>query len=56
MIGTIVLLFLYFLPTLVAYGRNHPSAGAVMVINVFLGWTFIGWILALAWSLVGGNK
>jgi T4 superinfection immunity protein len=38
----------YMLPTIVAKARNVPSVGSVLVVNVFLGWTFIGWVVALA--------
>lgn len=41
---------LYFLPTIFAWGRKH-QLGMVAVINIFLGWTFIGWVVALAISL-----
>lgn len=56
MIGTIVILFLYFLPTFIVYSRSHSSPNSVMVLNLFLGWTLIGWVVALAWSLAGSNK
>lgn len=39
--------FLYFLPTFVAIRRKSPKTSAVVVLNVFLGFTFIGWIVAL---------
>jgi hypothetical protein len=45
----IFLLFLaavYFWPTAVAY--ETPQRGFVFVLNLFLGWTFIGWVIALA--------
>lgn len=42
---------LYFVPLMVASKRKHHQIGAIAVINIFLGWTFIGWILALAMSL-----
>ena len=48
---TIVLLLVltaYFLPSLVAMWRNVSSIGSVVVINLFLGWTFVGWVVALA--------
>lgn len=50
MTAILVLFFIamYFLPTIVAALRKHPSVGAVGVINFFFGWTVIGWILALA--------
>lgn len=41
---------LYLLPSIVAYSRSHHNAGSVAVINVFLGWTLIGWVVALAMS------
>jgi hypothetical protein len=39
---------IYFLPALVAARRRHHNQGAVFVVNLFLGWTFIGWVVALA--------
>ena len=44
----IVVALVYFLPTLVAWNRHVPSAGSVFVLNLFLGWTLIGWVVALA--------
>lgn len=38
----------YFLPSLVAYRRQHHQAMVVFVINIFLGWTLLGWVIALA--------
>jgi hypothetical protein len=49
-----VLLFLlgmYFLPSIVAGVRGHQSTAAIFVLNMLLGWTMIGWIVALIWSL-----
>jgi hypothetical protein len=42
---------LYFLPVLIAALRAHPSGAAIFVVNLFLGWSLIGWVIALAWSL-----
>jgi hypothetical protein len=42
---------LYWLPTLIAIVRRTPSALGVAALNFFLGWTGIGWILALIWAL-----
>jgi hypothetical protein len=38
----------YFLPTIVAVARKVTNQGSVAVINFFLGWTLIGWVVALA--------
>ena len=42
---------LYLLPVLVAWARHVPGTAVIAVINVFLGWTFLGWVLALALAL-----
>ena len=38
---------IYFLPTIVAAWRDHHNIGPIFVINLFLGWTFLGWVVAL---------
>ncbi len=44
------LILLYLLPALVAGGRGHRNQNSIAVINLFLGWTLIGWVVALAWA------
>lgn len=44
----LIILLLYFVPTVVAARRAHPQVSAIVIINVFLGWTFVGWVIALA--------
>lgn len=46
---------LYFIPMLVARFRGHPNMNAIAVVNFFLGWTFLGWVVALAWSFTAGE-
>lgn len=38
----------YFLPTII--GQRKSNAKAIFVLNLFLGWTFIGWVIALVWA------
>lgn len=47
--GVVLLVLLYFLPSLVA--RKKPNANSVFVLNLFLGWTLIGWVVALAMAV-----
>jgi cytochrome c biogenesis protein CcdA len=47
MAGTLAL---YFIPTIVAARRQHKNGRAIMVLNIFTGWTFIGWVAALVWA------
>ena len=46
-----LLALLYFLPTIVAAGRGHGIA-LILVLNLFFGWTVIGWFVLLVWALV----
>ena len=45
-------LALYFLPTIIAVARHKKNILGVVLVNILLGWTFIGWIVALVWALV----
>jgi hypothetical protein len=42
-------LFIYFLPTYC--GRNKRDVGAIFALNLLLGWTLVGWVVALVWAL-----
>lgn len=45
-------LVLYFAPTLVAFLSQHKSRKTIGVLNLVLGWTGIGWVVCLVWSVV----
>ena len=42
---------IYLLPSLVAWYRRHHQGGAIIVLNLFLGWSLLGWVVALVWAL-----
>jgi hypothetical protein len=42
---------MYFLPSLIALVRGKRDVVAIVVLNFFLGWTVIGWVVALVWAL-----
>lgn len=46
---------LYFIPSVVAWKRNHPQKTPIIALNVLLGWTLLGWVGALVWSLSTPN-
>lgn len=52
----IVVFAAYFLPTFISAKRNHPNGTGIFLLNLFLGWTFIGWLAALIWSVSAFNK
>ncbi|HEY1677758.1 MAG TPA: superinfection immunity protein [Candidatus Sulfotelmatobacter sp.] len=41
---------LYFLPSIIALVRNKRDTLAIFLLNFFLGWSVIGWIVALIWA------
>lgn len=47
---------MYFLPAIIAHQRHHVSSGAILLINFFLGWSIIGWIVCLAWACSGNTR
>jgi hypothetical protein len=44
--------FLHFIPSFVAFSRYHPARVAILVLNIFFGWTIVGWVLLLVWALM----
>jgi len=49
----VVLIFvIYFLPTLIAFLRKHKNSLAIFLLNLFLGWTVLGWVVSLVWSVM----
>jgi RsiW-degrading membrane proteinase PrsW (M82 family) len=44
------LVCLYLLPAFVAGKRKHKNGAAILVLNLLLGWTVLGWIIALVWA------
>jgi hypothetical protein len=47
----VVVLSLYWLPSIVGYFRHAPSLFALVVTNALLGWTIVGWVVSLSMAL-----
>lgn len=41
---------MYFLPSIIALARSKRDLTAIFLLNLFLGWTMIGWVVALVWA------
>jgi hypothetical protein len=39
------------LPTIIALARRRHNTLAIFLLNFFLGWTFVGWVVSLVWSV-----
>jgi hypothetical protein len=44
------LLALHFLPAIIAGARHVRNFGWILLVNLFLGWTVVGWVIALIWA------
>lgn len=42
----------YFVPSIIAGVRGHKDLWAIIILNLLLGWTFFGWVIALIWSVI----
>ncbi|MCC5926794.1 MAG: superinfection immunity protein [Bacteroidetes bacterium] len=51
-----VALFIYFLPTIIASGRNSTATFLIFLVNLFGGWTIGLWIFVLIWALCAKKK
>lgn len=42
---------IYIIPSLIAVRRSHHQLPAIVAVNLLVGWTFVGWVVALVWAL-----
>jgi hypothetical protein len=49
MFSLLFVVFLYFLPAIL--GRDKSDATGIFLLNLFLGWTLIGWVAAFIWAI-----
>jgi T4 superinfection immunity protein len=43
-------LAVWLIPGFIASVRHHHNQGAIWCLTIFLGWTFVGWVIALVWA------
>ena len=54
MLFLLFLALMYFLPAII--GRDKRDAGLILVLNLFFGWTVIGWIVCLIWACAADSR
>lgn len=47
----LIYLFVYIIPTLVAYRRKLPNKKRILLLNILAGWTVVGWIVSMVLAL-----
>ena len=57
-IGFLLLISLpvYFIPTIITIIRHVKQKLGIIILNVLAGWTLIGWVIALVWSIVAESR
>lgn len=52
----IIGLCVYFLPTIIASGRNSTATFVIFLVNLFGGWTIALWIFVFIWAFCAKQK
>jgi hypothetical protein len=47
-------LLLYFIPSII--GGDRKKIAGIFILNLFLGWTLIGWVGALIWAVTDDKR
>lgn len=45
-----VVFVIYFLPSIIALARRKHDRTPIFLLNLFLGGTMVGWVVALVWA------
>ncbi len=56
-IGTIlfiIIYIIYFIPYLISNSNKNTNESSIFFLNLLLGWTFVGWVVALLIALLKG--
>ena len=51
-----ILSFIYSMPMLIACYRRHVNFAPIVLVNLLLGWTLIGWLFALIWAATNNTE
>lgn len=46
----ILIVIIYIVPSVIACEGCHPSKKKIILLNLGLGWTIIGWIFSVLWA------
>jgi Superinfection immunity protein len=55
-IAIVVLLIVYFAPSIIGLSRGINAGVALFLVNFFVGWTILFWIVCLIWAACGATK
>jgi hypothetical protein len=47
-------LFLYLIPTIIGWDKKNRVG--ITILNIFMGWSLLGWLAVLIWALMDKRK
>ena len=56
LLGAILGLLIYFIPSIIAAARHHEHFLWVLILNIVLGWSGIAWIILMVWAILGERR
>jgi len=56
LLGGLMAISFYFAPSIVAVLRKKTNLAAIIVLNTLLGWSLIGWAIAMIWAVSTDNS
>ena len=51
----LIVFYIYVFPAVAAAYMLHRNKTLIFILNMFLGWTGVGWLIALLWALSGNT-
>jgi uncharacterized membrane protein YqaE (UPF0057 family) len=42
----------YLFPAVIAWARRHRNRAAIILLDILLGWTLLGWVAAMVWAFI----
>ena len=51
----VLILMIYFLPSVIARVRKHSCKWAIFFLNLFMGFTGFGWVAAFVWAFTNNS-
>lgn len=49
-------LCLYLLPSIIGFKRGVSSRFVLLLMNLFVGWTVLMWVVCLIWAVTGATR
>jgi hypothetical protein len=51
-VGVVIAIALYVTPAVIAFTRKSQNRVPILVVDLLLGWTVVGWVAMLVWAIV----